>query len=212
MYKTSSTLAVLAAVILTASGVSAATLGFETAPPGLFLVPSVTESGFTYSEFSGGLFVDPNFGNPNTHMNGSTTEGGGVLKIVSAIPGQDFQFLRLDVAGLLINASGSVQITVTGLQDGATVASDSYTATLDPNGFVWVTKNAITLAGQTLDELRIDLPGEFSGMAGTKFLQSTVDNVVVDALPGRVAVAEPGILVLLGAGLLALGWRRRQRL
>ena len=43
MYKTSSILAVLAVVILTASGVSAATIGFETAPPGLFLVPSVTE-------------------------------------------------------------------------------------------------------------------------------------------------------------------------
>lgn len=211
MYKTSSVLAVLAAVILTAGGVSAATIGFETAPPGLFLVPSVTESGFTYSEFSGGLFVDPNSGNPDTHMNGSTAEGGGVLKIVSAVSGQDFQFLRLDVAGVLISASGSVQITVTGLQNMATVASDIYTATLDPNGLSWVTKNAITLAGQTLDELRIDLPAEFSGVAGTKFLVSTIDNVVLDSLPGRVAVPEPGTVVLLGAGLLALTWGRRRR-
>jgi len=71
------------------------------------------------SSESGSLFVDPIDGNPNTHMNGTTLDGGGVLRIVSAIQGQNFQFLRLDVAGLLISASGSVQITVSGLDDGS---------------------------------------------------------------------------------------------
>jgi hypothetical protein len=210
MYKRASILAVFAAVVLTGGGASAATIGFETAPPGSFVMPSVTESGFTYSEQSGSLFVDPNSGNPNSHMNGSTLDGGGVLRIVSAVLGQSFQFLRLDVAGLLINASGSVQITVTGVDNGATVATDTYTATLDPLGFVWVTNNAINLAGLALDELLIGLPGEWNGVAGTKFLQSTVDNIVLDALPGRAAVPEPGTLTFIGTSLLGLVWLRRQ--
>jgi hypothetical protein len=47
MYKASSILVVFAAAILTAGGISAATIGFETAPPDAFVVSSVTESGFT---------------------------------------------------------------------------------------------------------------------------------------------------------------------
>src|SRR5262249_3069397 len=65
---------------------------FETASLGVFTGP-VTEDGFTYSKLSGGLFV-AQFGNPGKDLEGLSTVGGGILKIVSGTGG-DFYFNAL---------------------------------------------------------------------------------------------------------------------
>jgi hypothetical protein len=79
---------------------------------------------------------------------------------------------------------------------------------------------SINILGQILEGPDV-VP--FTGNITAQFLNTTVASVIADASgPGGVLanswsgaiissdVPEPGTFVLLGAGLLALGWRRRR--
>ena len=95
-----------------ASPAFANTITFETAPVGSFSGP-VTENGFTYSNMSGALLVNPLFvGNPGKDVEG-TISGGGVLKIVSAT-GSDFNFDDLDFSAYDVSGTGSHTLKLKG--------------------------------------------------------------------------------------------------
>ena len=115
--------ATLAASAL-ASSALANTITFETAPFGAGFTGPVTENGFTYSNLSGGLFVNI-FGHPGQDMEGEITAGGGVLKIVSATGG-DFDFNALDYSAFS-TLGGSETLQVKGFLSGSLVGTDTYT-------------------------------------------------------------------------------------
>ena len=192
--------ATLAASAL-ASSALANTITFETAPFGAGFTGPVTENGFTYSNLSGGLFVNI-FGHPGQDMEGEIVAGGGVLKIVSATGG-DFDFNALDYSAFS-TLGGSETLQVKGFLSGSLVGTDTYTLANTANTPYtnWTTEAASVLAGKTLSELDIPLNAGNPGQFG-----QNIDNVVLTP----VATPEPGSLALLGAGVLALGWVRRRR-
>jgi hypothetical protein len=116
------------AAMVVASGLASPALAnkitFETASLGAFTGP-VTEDGFTYSKLSDGLFVNTT-GNPGHDLEGLSTAGGGVLKIVSAT-GDDFNFNALDFAAFNNLGTGSQTLKVEGFLGGSSVGIDQYT-------------------------------------------------------------------------------------
>ena len=181
---------------------------FETANLGVFTGP-VTEDGFTYSTLSGGLFVTQS-GNPGHDLEGLSTVGGGVVKIVSATGG-DFNFNALDFAAFNILGTGSQTLKVEGFLGGSSVGLDQYTLAntkvFNPKYDNWTTEAASVLAGKSLSELDITLNASTAG-SGSLFSEN-MDNVVLT--PELAQVPEPGSLALLGAGILTLGLIRRRK-
>jgi PEP-CTERM motif len=164
--------------------VRANTITFETAPIGGFSGP-VTESGFTYSTSSGGLFVN-SAGNPGHNMEGLLGAGGGVVKIVSA---GNFNFDRLDFGAAELEVE-SQTLRVEGFLGGASVGVDQYTVASDSG---YHTEAASVLAGKMISELHISL----NANTAQQFTER-IDNVVLTSVP------EPASLALFGAGLLGL--------
>ena len=93
---------------------------FETATVGPFTGP-VTENGFTYSTFSGGLFVN-SLGNPGNDMEGMSFAGGGGLTIVSATSG-NFDFDDIDFVAFDFSGTGSQPLKVEGFLGGSLVGT-----------------------------------------------------------------------------------------
>jgi PEP-CTERM motif len=186
----------------------ASTITFETAGLGVFTAP-VTEDGFTYSKLSGGLFVNT-AGNPGHDLEGLSTVGGGVLKIISA-GGGDFNFSKLDFSAFNSLGTGSQTLKIEGFLAGSSVGADQYTLAntkvFNPKYDNWTTEAASVLAGKSISELDITLNASVAG-SGLLFNES-IDNVVLT--PEVAAVPEPASLALLGVAVVGASCFRLRR-
>jgi hypothetical protein len=186
----------------------AATITFETATYGQGFGGPITESGFTYSTGSGSLFTNGFIGDPGQDMEGDIADGGGVLDIVKASPGQ-FTFSSLDFAAYAATLGGSQTLDVTGYLGGSAVGVDSFTLantdTYDPS-LNWTLFGASNLAGVGIDDLKISLN---AGGGGPYVFFETVDNVT---LGGAGGVPEPAAwaLMIMGFGATGAALRRRR--
>jgi hypothetical protein len=200
-----------AAMVMASALVSAAlanTITFDTANLGIF-AGSVTENGFTYSKVSGGLFVSQS-GNPGRDLEGLSTVGGGMVKIVSATGG-DFNFNALDFSAFDLSGTGSQTLKVEGFLDGSSVGADQYTLAntkvFNPKYDNWTTEAASLLAGKSISELDITLNASISG-SGSLFNES-IDNLVLT--PDLAAIPEPSSLAIIAVVVVASSVRLRQR-
>ena len=184
------------------------TITFDTANLGVF-TGSVTEDGFTYSKLSGGLLVDQ-FGNPGRDLEGLSTVGGGVVKIVSATGG-DFNFNALDFSAFDLSGTGSQTLKVEGFLGGSSVGADQYTLAntkvFDPKYDNWTTEAASVLAGKSISELDITLSASIAG-TGSLFNEN-IDNLVLT--PDLAAIPEPASLTILTVAALGASFIRRRR-
>ncbi len=192
------------------SGTSAATITFGTGV-GTPFSGSATEAGFTYSVLSGNLYSNV-WGNPDRDMEGDSSGGGGVLKIVSAVPGL-FTFSGLDYSAFSSNGTGSQTLNVSGMVSGSVVGSTSYlianTLTFNPSYSNWSTFGAGGLTGINIDELRITLNGSF---VASPFLATSqnVDNIQLGAAVAG-AVPEPATWATMLTGFVLIGGALRRR-
>jgi hypothetical protein len=171
----------------------------------------VTQDGFTFSKLSGGLVVNQ-FGNPGQDLEGLSTGGGGVLKIVSAA-GSDFNFNAVDFSAFDILGDGSQTLKVEGFLGGSSVGVDQYTLAntkvFNPKYDNWTTEAASLLAGKSISELDVTLNASLAN-TGSLFSEN-IDNVVLTL--EQAAVPEPSSLALLGiaaAGASFIRLRRRR--
>lgn len=152
---------------------------------------------FTYDVLSGQLFRDSD-GNPGEDMEGSSSGGGGVLRVVrDDIAGGLFTF---DASDIRFEFDMPVQITFTGLLNGITQGTDVFTTTGDST---WSTVSSINLAGVAINELDVTLNA-------TSTTATDIDNLVLTPVAG--STPEPSSLLLLGSGVAGLAGVVRRKL
>lgn len=167
----------------------ASTITFSGAPSGSGFTGPVTESGYTYSLYSGTLYINSD-GNPGKNVE-PTFGSGGVLQIVSANGG------LFDFGGIDVGSEGAGSITVSGYNGSELVGTDTFAGqnTGLPGGYnTYVSSNLFGLTS-----LRISLPGS---------PETAIDNVVVNA---TAVTPEPSSVVLLGTGLIGFPGMIRKR-
>lgn len=175
--------------------------GIVTDSDGLFTGP-VTEDGFDYDLLTGtpGLFGTFFFGNPGPSMEGSTKKGGGTLRIRRSDGGL-FTFDAADISNWSAYGTALPQdIAFVGLLAGVELDTD-FLSTL---GDTWVTRVSFDLAGVLIDELRVVLDAALETLPAQEWAE-TVDNIVL------TVVDAPTPIVLLGLGMVLMGYQRRGR-
>jgi len=189
----------LAIAVTLAAPALATTIGFEGAPFGPNFTGPVTESGYIYSLYSGGVYINA-VGNPGHDVEGQEVSGGGALNIVAA-GGGAFNFGGLDFS---VFGNGDMHaISLNGYRHGFFVGGATYSATSSIFGN-WASYGPSTLAGVTLDQLVFVLPASTAS-----FYSTNIDNVVLNAAGG---VPEPAswAMLIAGFGLVGVGQRRRR--
>lgn len=185
---------------------SAASIGFD-GLNGNFTGPA-TEDGFTFSAFSGVLFIDSGRGTPPPEMIGGLN-GSGVVSFTSATPGEEFLFERMTIRELEFRTTFDTTITVEGYRNGGLVGSESHLPLQDNSGsFLGGPASTATptgsLLGARVDELRISLPVQLDSR-GFVIAAGIIDNVELTPIP------EPASATLLGLSGAALYLTRRGR-
>ena len=158
-------------------------------------VASTAEGAFTYSTFSGGLFRDTQGNGDLFNMEGCSSCGGGVLKVVrNDVASGRFTFNSADVA---FQFNTVYPISFRGYLSGVLVGTDVFQTAL---GSVYTSHLSNLLSGVAIDELRVQL--DATGSTAT-----VVDNINVSAS----AIPEPATLALVGLALAGLAVRRRTK-
>ena len=158
-------------------------------------VASTAEGVYTYSTFSGGLFRDSQGNGDSFNMEGCSSCGGGVLRVVrNDVAGGLFTFNGADVA---FQFNTVAPITFRGYLSSVLVGTDIFNTAL---GSVYTSHLSNLLSGVAIDELRVQLNA-------TSNSATVVDNINVTAS----AIPEPATLALVGLALAGLAFRRRTK-
>jgi hypothetical protein len=186
-------LALVVALLSTASHASAAIIGFSgLLTPAPFTTYS--ESGFSVSAVSGSWEASTSFGSPAPFIQfiRAASDPTITAQIEVTASGSPFTFASVD----LYSSITTIPYLVTGLRNSTPVFTLAGTV---PNTFgAFATVNSSST--QTIDTLRITLSNPATECCSNPV---GLDNIVANP------VAEPASLILLSAGLTAVGARRR---
>ncbi|MEM9348046.1 MAG: PEP-CTERM sorting domain-containing protein [Planctomycetota bacterium] len=180
-------------------------IGFDDATnSGGVLAGTTTEDGFEYSLFSGAV-ISTNI-NAGRELQGRTTGPGGVIEIVSATPGQTFNFISIEIAEFDRAGDQAFAIQVQGLFNGGVVGTEQLLPQPENANTLGLFSTALAtpggLLGDEIDQLLITLPAGQLDAVPPDFA-GRVNGVVVEVVP------EPSSLALLGLGGLLVVRRRR---
>lgn len=200
-----------AAALAMAVPASATTITFDTAPTGPGFTGPVHENGYVYQQTYGSLFVNSK-GISGNDMEAQVGTWGGAM-VLYRQNGGTFLFNSIDFAAFEAGPSNTQAISLVGVTKGGAMFQEYYTLpTTDissPTYANWTTEWATKggLAGLELKSLAIVL----FAYAGEVPCYTAIDNISLTTPSGNTGVPEPASLALVAGGLMAFGWRRRQR-
>ena len=171
------------------------TLGFD-GPSGLF--SPTTEGAYTYSSLNQGVFRSSN-GNPGAAIENSNSYPGELD--VSAISGGLFNFNSIDFSYRFITEPFSVS----GFLNNVLVGTDTIVNLHYSNTSAFVTHNAVTLKGLTVDQLKISLPSDHH-------TDARFDNLKLTSVVAAVPEPATWAMMIVGFGLVGGAMRRRKSL
>ena len=153
-----------------------------------------TEDGYTFTPLNNQSAIT-SYAYPSRTFPGDGTDwfgfnAGNTITMATATPGGTFSIGSLDVGpdSAAVSSNGFTDVTV----DGYVGSTLTYTQTFTD------------LTTETLETLNWTGLSSFTISAD---YSAGMDNISTDLGP---TVPEPGTMVLLGAGLIAVGWRRRR--
>lgn len=187
------TLFVLSFCVLS-SNVHAVVLDFESAPTGTFT--HLEEDGFALNYIGfGDLQTVVDDGTGNNVLRDSALNVFGAEVYIQTLSGDNFFFNSLDYNNVFANA-GLFTIHIWAFE-APFDWSTAHQLQLNPTSSDWstLTADALGVAGIELAQLRVNMVSYTANFS--------VDNIDVTSVP------EPGTILLLGIGVLGLGFRRK---
>jgi hypothetical protein len=183
------------ALLSTAGHASAAIIGFnDLLAPGPFTTSA--ESGFAVSALSGSWEASTSFGNPAPFIQfiRASSEPTTTAQIQVTASGSPFTFGSVD----LYSSITTIPYLITGIRNSTPVFSLAGTVPNTFGAFATVSSSST----QVIDTLSITLSNPATECCSNPV---GLDNIVANPVP------EPASLILLGAGLTAVGVRRRMK-